>query len=70
MAINGSPRRVRLSLRQVFAAPLAIAILSGIGLISALLGDDIWDVLSWLALTVPVVVILWYWLRRPQQRAG
>jgi hypothetical protein len=66
MAINGSPRRARLSLRQVFAAPLAIAILSGIGLISALLGDHIWDVLSWLALTVPVVVILWYWLRRPQ----
>lgn len=65
MAISGSSRRARLSLRQVFAAPLAIAILSGIGLVSALLGDDIWDVLSWLALTVPVVVILWYWLRPP-----
>ena len=65
MAINGSSRRGRLSLRQVFAAPLAIAILSGIGLVSALLGDDIWDMLSWLALTVPVAVILWCWLRRP-----
>jgi hypothetical protein len=65
MAINGSSRRGRLSLRQVFAAPLAIAILSTVGLISALVGDDIWDVLSWLTLTVPVAVILWYWLRRP-----
>lgn len=65
MAINGPSRRARLSLRQVFAAPLAIAILSAVGLVSALLGDDIWDALSWLALTVPVVVILWYWLRRP-----
>jgi hypothetical protein len=65
MAVDGSPRRARLSLRQVFAAPMAIAILSGVGLVSALLGDDIWDVLSWLALTVPIVVILWRWLRRP-----
>jgi hypothetical protein len=65
MAINGSSHRVRLSLRQVFAAPLAIALLSTVGLISALVGDDIWDVLSWLTLAIPVAVILWYWLRRP-----
>ena len=65
MAINGSSRRGRLSLRQVFAAPLAIAVLSTVGLISALVGDDIWDVLSWLTLAIPVAVILWYWPRRP-----
>ena len=68
MAINGSSRRGRLSLRQVFAAPLAIAVLSTVGLISALVGDDIWDVLSWLTLAIPVAVILWYWLRR--RRSG
>jgi hypothetical protein len=65
MALNGPSRRGRLSLRQVFAAPLVIAILSAVGLISALVGDDIWDVLSWLTLAIPVAVILWYWLRRP-----
>ena len=65
MAVNGSTPCGRLTLRQVFAAPLAIAILSAVGLISALVGDDIWDVLSWLTLTVPVAVILYYWLRRP-----
>ena len=65
MDTNGSSRRGRLSLRQVFAAPLAIAILSTVGLISALVGDDIWDMLSWLTLAVPVTVILYYWLRRP-----
>lgn len=65
MAVNGTSRRARLSLRQVFGAPLAIALLSAIGLVSALLGDDVWDVLSWLTLTVPVVVVLWYWMRRP-----
>ena len=68
MAISGSSRRGRLSLRQVFAAPLAIAVLSTVGLISALVGDDIWDVLSWLTLAIPVAVILWYWLRR--RRSG
>jgi hypothetical protein len=65
MSINGSTRRARLSLRQVFAAPLAIALLSAAGLVSALVGDGIWDVLSWLTLAAPVLVILWYWLRRP-----
>ncbi len=65
MAGNRSPRRARISLRQVFAAPLVIATLSGIGLVSALLGDDAWDALSWFALAMPVVVILRYWLRRP-----
>jgi hypothetical protein len=65
MAINGSPQRGRLSLRQVFAAPLAIATVSIVGLVAALVGDDIWDVLSWLSLAVPVAVVLWYWLRRP-----
>lgn len=65
MAGNESPRRARLTLRQVFGAPLAIAVLSGVGLISALVGDYVWDILSWLALAVPVVVILRYGLRRP-----
>ncbi len=64
MAITGPARRGRLSLRQVFAAPLAIAMLSIVGLISALVGDDLWDVLSWLTLAVPVAVILYCWLRR------
>lgn len=63
MAGNGSSRR--LGLRQVFAAPLAIAVLSIVGLISALVGDDVWDVLSWLTLAIPVAVSLYYWLRRP-----
>ena len=65
MAVNGASRRGRLSLRQVFAAPLAIAVLSTVGLISALVGNDLWDALSWLTLAIPVAVILYYWLRRP-----
>lgn len=51
----------RRPLLQVFGVPILLGALSGIGLLSALLGDDLWDGLSWLALGVPCVVICWYW---------
>jgi len=47
-------------MRKLFAMPVLMAVLSGVGLLSALLGDDIWDVLSWLGLGIPVAVILWF----------
>ena len=34
--------------RQIWAAPIVLGIVSTIGLVSALLGDGIWDLLSWL----------------------
>ena len=45
---------------KVWGMPVIIGIFSGIGLISALTGDDIWDVVSWLALGFPVVVGFWF----------
>ena len=50
--------------RSVFAAPLLIGIASVVGLVSALLGDGLLDSISWAALTVPVVVIVWAVKRR------
>lgn len=47
--------------KQVFGIPIMLGVLTAVGLISALLGDDIWNVLSWLTLGVPCAVILWYW---------
>jgi hypothetical protein len=41
---------------KVFTTPLVIALLSAAGLFSALLGDGIWDGLSWLGLGVPAVL--------------
>lgn len=41
---------------KVWGMPIIIGLFSGIGLISALTGDDIWDAVSWLALGFPVVV--------------
>ncbi|MDT3687658.1 MAG: hypothetical protein RO009_21740 [Pseudorhodoplanes sp.] len=51
----------RRSLLQVFGIPILLGVLSGVGHLSALLGDDLWDGLSWLALGVPCAVIAWYW---------
>ncbi len=49
----------RLPLRMIFACPLAIALLGVVGLVSALTGDGWRDALSWLALGVPGVAVLW-----------
>ncbi|MES5488694.1 hypothetical protein QMZ05_38635 [Bradyrhizobium sp. INPA03-11B] len=54
------------SLTQIFAAPLVIAIVSTVGLISALVGDGWWDAVSWAALGLPVLLyLLFIWRRRP-----
>jgi hypothetical protein len=44
---------------RIFGAPVLLALISAIGLLSALLGDDLWDVLSWVALATLVAVIVW-----------
>ncbi len=47
------------SLKAIFAVPLIVAILSLFGLIAALIGDGVWDVIGWLTLGVSVVVLGW-----------
>ncbi len=49
----------RQSLWAVFAAPIAIALFSTIGLVAALTGDGWRDALSWAALCVPVLAVAW-----------
>lgn len=48
----------------IFRMPLLIGIISIVGLASALLGDAMWDVLSWITLAVPVAVGVFFWARR------
>jgi hypothetical protein len=45
------------SLVRIFVVPSLIAGIVAVGLISALLGDDIWDRVSWVALAVPLLTI-------------
>ncbi len=48
--------------------PIALAALSLVGLVSALVADGVWDALSWLTLGLPVVVCAWYAARRKSSR--
>jgi hypothetical protein len=48
--------RTRQSVRDIFRWPVVIGVLSTLGLLSALLGDGIWDGLSWVALGIPVLL--------------
>jgi hypothetical protein len=41
------------------ALPLAIAVLSIVGLVSALTGDGWRDALSWAGLAVPLLAVFW-----------
>jgi hypothetical protein len=42
----------------VFSTPIVIALLSAAGLFAALLGDGIWDALSWVGLGVPAFLAI------------
>jgi hypothetical protein len=44
---------------RIFAWPLALAALSGAGLIVALADDGVWDWLACVLLATPVVAVLW-----------
>jgi hypothetical protein len=52
-------RRARQSLRQIFAVPVLLAVLTAIGLLSALTGDGWRDALSWLTLAGPLLAVIW-----------
>jgi len=53
------PMRVRTPI-QVWCVPTALALISVVGLVGALLGDGLWDALSWLALGVPLAVVAYF----------
>lgn len=55
----------RRDLTQLWAAPIALGILSAVGLFAALLSDGIGDLLSWVALAMPVAVVVWYMVNSP-----
>ncbi len=52
------------SFRRLWGAPIALAMLSLVGLIAALVGDGLMDAVSYGLLAVPLVVIVWYVAKR------
>lgn len=49
---------------KLWTWPIVLGVLTTVGLLSALLGDGVWDALSWVTLGIPVVVCAWYGLVR------
>ena len=48
---------MRRGLWMIFRWPLLIGLLATLGLLSALLGDGLYDVVSWLALGMPLLIV-------------
>ncbi|UVW27266.1 hypothetical protein [Massilia sp. H6] len=53
---------------QIWRMPLLLAVLTAIGLVAALLGDGVWDLVSAVTLGAPVAVGAWHGLRRAPAR--
>ncbi|MBN8987882.1 MAG: hypothetical protein J0H42_06535 [Rhizobiales bacterium] len=60
--------RSRRTLQQIFALPIMIGVLSTVGLIAALVGDGWWDGLSWASLSLPVLLYLFFVIRKQTTR--
>jgi len=56
---------VKLSLRNAYRMPLTLCIITIVGLLSALLGDGLWDVISWLLLATPLLLLAFFFWRGP-----
>ena len=48
---------------KLWGVPLLLGVFTIVGLVSALLGDGIWDIVSAFALGAPVAAGAWYSLR-------
>lgn len=48
---------------KVWGTPLSLAALIISGLLAALLGTGIWYFFSWLVLSIPLIVILYNWIK-------
>ncbi len=55
-------------LRKTYGAPFVLAIITTYGLLSALLGDGLWDALSWIALVIPLALLAFFISRGKRSR--
>ena len=53
--------------RRMWAAPIALGLLTASGLVTALVSDHWGDAWSWVGLGVPVAVMAWYAWPQPRR---
>lgn len=64
-----SPAKNNPVFMHVFGKPILLALISIAGLIAALVGDGILDVVSWITLGFIVAVTIWYvWFAKQNPR--
>lgn len=44
--------------RKIYGSPSILAAVTFVGLLFGLFGDGIWDVISWIALAIPLLVLV------------
>jgi hypothetical protein len=42
----------------IYSTPILLVLVTSIGLLSGVLGDGVWDAVSWIGLSIPVAVIM------------
>jgi hypothetical protein len=55
---------------RVWKIPVALAILTCVGLVAALVADGFWDAVSWIGLGIPIAVVLWFAWLAPWRRGA
>jgi hypothetical protein len=53
-----------LPVKEIYKTPLILGLLIVAGLLFALLGDGIWDALSWCLLSIPLLIAAYFLFRR------
>ena len=51
---------------RIWPVPIALGVLTCVGLVAALVADGIGDVVSWIGLGLPIVAVLWFVWLAPQ----
>lgn len=52
------------SQKPVYKIPAIVGVLTCVGLLAALVGDDGYDITSWIALSVPLALLGWHLFKR------
>jgi len=67
MTVAAPKQRVRRTAGQIFLVPAVLGFATTVGLIAALVGDGMWDIASWLTLSIPIAVMVWFLWVRPRR---
>ena len=54
----------------VYRIPVWLGVITCVGLGAGVLGDDLWDLVSWAGLAIPLVILVWFLLKPAEAAAA